>query len=48
MFSRIWTEYEETLRISRYSVQTRENTDQNNSEYEHILRSEWHNILSRF
>ena len=26
-FSRIWTEYGETLRISQYSVQMRENTD---------------------
>ena len=28
VFSCIWTEYEETLRISLYSVQLRENTDQ--------------------
>ena len=27
------------LRISSYSVQMRENTDQNNSEYGHFLRS---------
>ena len=33
-FSRIRTEYEEILRISRYSVQMRENADQNNSEYD--------------
>ena len=39
-FSRIRTEYEEILRISQYSVQMRENTDQNNSEYGHFLRSE--------
>ena len=28
------------LRISPYSVQMRENTDQNNSEYRHFLRSD--------
>ena len=39
VFSRIWTEYGEILRTSSYSVQMRENTDQNNSEYEHFLRS---------
>ena len=38
-FSRIKTEYEEILRISPNSVQMGKNTDQNNSEYEHILRS---------
>ena len=31
IFSRIRTEYREILRISRYSVRIRENTDQNNS-----------------
>ena len=35
----IWTEYEEIFRISPYSVRMRENTDQNNSEYGHFLRS---------
>ena len=35
-FFRILTEYGEILRISSYSVQ---NADQNNSEYEHFLRS---------
>ena len=39
VFSRIWTEYGEVLRISPYSVRMRENTDQNNSEYEYFLRS---------
>ena len=39
VFSRIWTEYEEILRISPYSVRMRENTDQENSEYGHLLRS---------
>ena len=37
--SRIRTEYGEILRISPYSVQMRENTDQNNSEYGQFLRS---------
>ena len=32
VFSRIWTEYGEILRIAPYSVPMRENTDQNNSE----------------
>ena len=39
-FSRIWTEYEEILRISPYSVRMRENTEQKNSEYGHFLCSE--------
>ena len=38
-FSRIWTEYEEILHISPYSVQMRENADQNKSEYGHFLHS---------
>ena len=33
VFSRIWTEYREILRISPYSVRMRENTGQKNSEY---------------
>ena len=40
LFSLILTEYREILRISSYSVRMRENTDQNNSEYGHFLRSE--------
>ena len=40
VFSHIWTEYVEILRISPYSVRLRENTDQNNSEYGHFLRSD--------
>ena len=36
IFSRIRTEYEETLRSSPYSVQMRENMDQNNSEHRHF------------
>ena len=36
VFCRIWTEYEEILRISSYSVRIRENADQNNSEYGHF------------
>ena len=39
VFSNIWTEYGEILRISPYSVQMLENTDQKNSEYEQFLRS---------
>ena len=39
-FSRIWTEYGEIRSISPYSVRMRENTEQNSSEYGHILRSE--------
>ena len=42
MFSRIWTEYGEILRIVRispYSVRMWENTDQNKSEYGYFLRS---------
>ena len=38
-FSRVWTEYGEILRISTYSIRIRENTDQNNSENGHFLRS---------
>ena len=40
VFSRIRTEYGEILRISPYLVRMRENTDQNDSEYEHFLRSD--------
>ena len=36
VFSRIRTEYGETLRISTYSVRMRENTDHENSEYENF------------
>ena len=36
-FSRIWTSYGETLRISPYSVRMRENANQNNSGYEHFF-----------
>ena len=39
VFSRICTEYGETLRISPYSVQRWENADQENSEYEYFSRS---------
>ena len=42
MFSGIWTEYGEILCISPYSAQMRKNTDQNNSEYGHFLRSANH------
>ena len=36
-FSSIWTKYGEILWISPYSVRMPENTDQNNSEYGHLL-----------
>ena len=39
VFTRIRKEYGEILHISPYSVRIRENTDQNNSKYGHILRS---------
>ena len=39
VFSRIWTEHGELRSIFLYSVRMRENTDQNNSEYGHFLRS---------
>ena len=39
-FPHIRTEYGEILRISPCSVQMRENTDQNNSEYGQLLRSD--------
>ena len=39
IFSLIWTEQGEILRISPYSVRMRENTDQNNSEYGHFSHS---------
>ena len=40
VFSRIRTEYGEILRISPYSVQMRENTDQKNSVFRHFSRSD--------
>ena len=36
VFSRIWTEYGEIRSASPFSAQMRENTDQNNSEFEHF------------
>ena len=39
LFSCIRIEYGEILRISPYSVQMRENTDQKNSEYGHFWYS---------
>ena len=45
VFSRIRTEYGEILRISPYSVRMRENTDQNNSEYCHFLRSAYFPVI---
>ena len=38
-FSRVWTEYEDIRSISPYSVRMRENADQYNSKYRHLLRS---------
>ena len=38
-FSRIWTEYEDVLCLSLYSVQMWEAEDQRNTEYIHFLRS---------
>ena len=40
IFFRIRTEYGEMLRISPYLVRMHENTDKNNSEYGHFLRSD--------
>ena len=40
VFSHIWTEYGEIIRVSPYSVRMRENTDQNNFEYGHFLSSD--------
>ena len=37
VFSRIRTKYGEIQNISSYLVRMRENTDQNNSEYEHFF-----------
>ena len=55
-FSRILTEYEEILCISPYSVHMRENADQNNSKYGHLLLSATsscenfihHNLVSQY
>ena len=49
VFSHIRTKYEEILSISPYSVQMQENTDHNNSEYGHFLRSlgNYDNFLRR-
>ena len=47
VFSCIRTEYGEILRISLYLVQIRENADQNNSEYGHLLRSVNQGLLER-
>ena len=41
MFFHIRTEYREVIRISQYSVQTRENTDQKYSKYRYFPRSAW-------
>ena len=44
--SRIWTEYGESC-ITLYSVRMRENTDQNNSQFEHFSRSACVAILKK-
>ena len=44
-FSRIQTEYAEIRSISPYSVQMRENADQNNSEYGHFSRCDSVNVV---
>ena len=46
-FSRIRTGYGGILRISTYSLQMRENTDQSNSPYGHFLRSDVFKTPSR-
>ena len=46
IFSRIRTEYGEILRISPYSVRMRGNTDQNNFEYRHFLRSGYFKVFT--
>ena len=40
VFSPIWTEYWEILRISSYSIRMGKNKDQKNSELKHFSRSE--------
>ena len=40
VFTLIWTEYGEILRIFPYSVRMRENVDKNNSKYGHFSRSD--------
>ena len=45
-FSRICNEYGEMRSISPHSVKIRENADQNNSEYGHLLRSGRLNYIS--
>ena len=48
LVSRIRTEYGEILCISPYLVQMQENTDQNNSEHGHSLRSVYHMLTLMF
>ena len=48
VFSCIQTEYREIQSISPYSVQMRENADQNNSKYGHFLHSEFYSVLFGF
>ena len=44
LFSHIWTEYEERVRISPYSIELLENTDQKNSKYGHCSCSVCFNL----
>ena len=46
VFSRIRTEYGVILRVCPYSVGMRENMDQNNSEYEHLLHNVYIPVLT--
>ena len=46
VFSCIPNEYGELLRVYQHLVRKRENTDQNNSEYGHFLRSALHSWYS--
>ena len=48
IFSRIWTEYGEIWSIYSYSVQMRENTDQEISEYRQFSRSVIHTRMWAF
>ena len=47
-FSRIRTKYGQILRISPFSVLMRENTERNNSEYGHVLRSDTYGLTCPF
>ena len=42
----IWTQYGEVRSISSYSVRMWENTDQNNSEYEHFSHNDYKSLIA--